>query len=290
MANEDFILEAANALDEISTDWVETDPYASRYNEQLMYDWGEFANQVKHVTRYTFFRARVDHWTSGDSAVEQPYEVMDHIGRVIRNLEAFRVIPRGTVLYRARRHPSNELVQDASAIGPAPKERAKQNRMSAAGISAFYGGFEIGTVVAEVRTPLPDEQITIGRFKTLQDLVLIDLSKIDLSGTIFVSEPVISHEDVRFLLSFRDEISKPIEPDDRIHIEYVPTQVLTEYLRYCFARGGKRIHGIIYPSSLSIDGENIILFCDEALGTDPHNTNSVAWLRIVGFAANPVNV
>ena len=34
-----------------------------------------------------------------------------------------------------------------------------------------------------------------------------------------------------FMNKFLHDFSSPIERDDRIHIEYVPTQVITEYLR-----------------------------------------------------------
>ena len=288
MADSDFLDEAANELDETSTIWVETDPYSSRYNEQLMYDWADFAHQVKHVTRYTFFKAKVEHFVSGDSAVKQPHEVMGHIAGVIESLNAFRTIKAGQILLRARRHPNSEAVVDGMAIGPAPEGKAKQNRMSPAGVSAFYGGFDIAPIIAEIHAPGPDELIAVGRFEACIDLFLIDLSKITLSETIFVREPMVSHEEVRFLKAFRDEVSKPIEPDDRVHVEYVPTQVLTEYLRYCFRSGKVKIHGIIYPSSLSTGGENIIIFCDENLGADPRDPGrQKPWLKFLDVMAPP---
>lgn len=282
MADPDFLDEAVKELDDTSTIWVETDPYSSRYDAQLMCDWADFSHQVKHVTRYTFFKTKVEHLVSGDSAVKQPHEVMGHIAGVIESLNAFRTIKAGQVLLRARRHPTSEAVVDGKAIGPAPEGKAKQNRMSPAGISAFYGGFELAPIIAEVRSPGPDELITFGRFEACMNLVLIDLSKITLSDSIFILEPTVSHEKVRFLREFRDEISKPIEPDDRVHIEYVPTQVLTEYLRFCFQPNGIQVHGIIYPSSLTAEGENVIIFCDENLGAHPHDPpRQTPWLKFL---------
>ena len=39
---------------------------------------------------------------------------------------------------------------------------------------------------------------------------------------------------MEFLHDFSKEVSRPIERDDRIHIEYLPTQAFTEYIRYRF--------------------------------------------------------
>jgi hypothetical protein len=121
--NDRLLEEAIDELDGIATEWVETDPYSSRYNEQLMYDWAEFADQVKHVTRHTFFRAKVDHLESGDTAVEQPYQVMILIGGVIQRLKAFRTVKKGDVLFRARKHPTTEDVGNAISLGPAPRTK-----------------------------------------------------------------------------------------------------------------------------------------------------------------------
>ena len=40
------------------------------------------------------------------------------------------------------------------------------------------------------------------------------------------------YDTVLFLRRFAEDIVLPIELDGREHIEYVPTQVFTEYLRY----------------------------------------------------------
>jgi hypothetical protein len=120
------------------------------------------------------------------------------------------------------------------------------------------------------------------RIQAGHDLCLIDLSRITLSDTIFVREPEIDHEEVKFLKTFRHEISRPIELDDRIHIEYVPTQVLTEFFRYCFEPETGPVHGMIYPSSTSPGGENVILFCDEFLRCDRYQSqNQTPWIEFL---------
>lgn len=39
-----------------------------------------------------------------------------------------------------------------------------------------------------------------------------------------------------FLDRFAHEVSKPVAPDALEHIEYVPTQIVTEYFRHAFER------------------------------------------------------
>lgn len=62
---------------------------------------------------------------------------------------------------------------------------------------------------------------------------------------------------------FHNEITKKIKSDDRIHTEYVPSQVFTEYLRYMFKLEGEiGVDGLIYKSSVS-DNKCIVLFCSQ---------------------------
>lgn len=51
--------------------------------------------------------------------------------------------------------------------------------------------------------------------------------------------------------------------DGREHIEYVPTQIITEYFRYKFAtKKIEKIDGIIYPSSKDRRMNACVLFMD----------------------------
>ena len=62
---------------------------------------------------------------------------------------------------------------------------------------------------------------------------------------------------------FHNEITKRIKPDDRIHTEYVPSQVFTEYLRYMFKLEGEiDVDGLIYKSSVS-ESKCVVLFCNQ---------------------------
>jgi RES domain len=58
-------------------------------------------------------------------------------------------------------------------------------------------------------------------------------------------------------------LSAPITRDSHTHIEYVPTQVVTEYFRFTFAEEqGLPIDGIVYPSSRMKGKNACVLFMD----------------------------
>ena len=60
-----------------------------------------------------------------------------------------------------------------------------------------------------------------------------------------------------------DELSKEIYEDGREHVEYVPTQILTEYFKYIFYQlTNNQIEGIVYKSSKSEKGKCVVFFMD----------------------------
>jgi len=66
---------------------------------------------------------------------------------------------------------------------------------------------------------------------------------------------------VQFLWAFVSEITQSVAHDGREHIEYVPTQVVSEYFAQAFQYGDrKRVDGLIYPSAVSEGGKNLVVF------------------------------
>lgn len=64
-----------------------------------------------------------------------------------------------------------------------------------------------------------------------------------------------------FLRSFHNEISQPTDPD-KGRLDYIPSQVFCEYLRFIQkASDGNNYDGIIYKSALTKE-QNIALFYD----------------------------
>lgn len=73
--------------------------------------------------------------------------------------------------------------------------------------------------------------------------------------------------------------------DDRIHIEYVPTQVVTESLRTRFDPGhGEPLAGVLYGSSRNPGGVNVSLFIDNDGACDADDERHAALLVLAGDA------
>lgn len=84
---------------------------------------------------------------------------------------------------------------------------------------------------------------TVGKFT-----MILDLPNLPRVPTILHELPDSLEYDPRprliFLHEISREMSRPIARDDRVHVEYVPTQVVTEYLRTVTTIDGRRIDGI----------------------------------------------
>jgi len=105
--------------------------------------------------------------------------------------------------------------------------------------------------------PNVGQSVWLGNFITIKDLKLLDLTDIPdyIPDNIF--SPDYDHDKnwaSFFMDSFANEISRPV-PEGVDYLNYVPTQVLTEYIRK------KGYDGIKYKSSQHSSGCNYTLFC-----------------------------
>jgi hypothetical protein len=55
-------------------------------------------------------------------------------------------------------------------------------------------------------------------------------------------------------------VSAKVESGIREHIDYGPTQVVTEWFRTAFRHGGTILDGIIHPSTQNPGGHSLVLF------------------------------
>lgn len=147
-----------------------------------------------------------------------------------------------------------------------PSEFAKENRMSATGISMFYGALDDNTPIQEIRNYSPDAVIDLGKFELKREIMVIDLFKIPKYLSFWMPQ---YFREYKFLKRFHLEITKPI--DKNPSIEYVPTQIFTEYIRFM---NNYHIDGIIYQSSLT--GErNVVLFYDNETSANVLQLNNI---------------
>lgn len=140
-----------------------------------------------------------------------------------------------------------------------PPAHAGPGRMNVAGIPVFYGSFESDTCVAETRIPVGGSAV-VGKFEIVRPLRLLDLTKlgkIKLKLSYFHPDYFDAIAYSSFLSGFHDEIKRPVLPGQE-GLEYLPTQVVAEYL---WTRKEHGVEGIIFGSAqMSGERANIVLF------------------------------
>ncbi len=137
--------------------------------------------------------------------------------------------------------------------------------MSPAGVPLFYGALDPDTAVREARHANPDAQaLTLAEFRLLRPLRYVDLADPPAVPDLFDPGPArYLRQPAMFLNAFTSSISEPFERDDRIHIEYVPTQVVTEWFRTRFNPGaGGPVEAVSYRSARKEGGVNLALLID----------------------------
>lgn len=159
----------------------------------------------------------------------------------------------------------------------------------------FYGALDEHTAIAEtVPGKLKKgETLYVGAFVTLEEFSVVDLTELPPIPSLF-SERRYLRPVLRFLHSFVRDFSKPITKDGRVHIEYVPTQIATEYFRHSFEPyDGQPIRGIVYPSSRVAAGTACVLFfAREECGAPQlglFKDHGKQWLRFIRGSAKAFN-
>jgi hypothetical protein len=237
---------------------------------------------IKHDRRYFFLRSDYNE----DDELFHPAEVLKLIFSYAEEVGLFVVLPAGTSLFRARRQPKDEVYATAGTLGPPPVEHAIQtNRMSPPGVVMTYVSDDVETALAE--TAVKSGRYAIGEFLTERDALILDLSRLPRVPSIFAELPDSLEYDPRprlhFLHQISQQISRPIARDDRVHIEYVPTQVVTEYLRTIITIDGKPVDRIRYRSSRRNVQTSLVLFANQVSSKSRSSRSSITFIRIAGF-------
>jgi hypothetical protein len=254
--------------DGIETDlWCEAEPYRLTPDEQLSYSWERFCHVIKHERRYFFLHDEKEQRDYGDEEIFSPAETLRTIFSFAEDAGAFITMPTSTKLYRARDQPADKAYKTAGALGPPLLERAiRANRMSPPGVVMTYAAEDRETALAETA----DEPGTfaIGEFVNDRDLLILDLTRLPAVPCVFAEIPDSWEFDPRprlnFLHNISREISRPIARGNRVHIEYVPTQVVTEYVRTVVRIDGRKVDGIRYASSRRDAATALVLFADQS--------------------------
>ena len=246
--------------------WIRKDPTSFLLKDELIQLWNNFSQLVKTKVRYTFFR-NDSYYASGDYMHIPDYkiDIIAEISNLVCLLED--TIDVGTQLYRGRPEDDEAPFKSFKSLTAPPAIAAKENRMSPYGISVFYGSFDKDTPIKEIKNYLVgnSKKIYLGQFEVSKKLKVINLCNIPIPN--FWMEDEDDWQRYAFLHLFHKEIAKPMDNNDS-KLEYIPSQVFCEYLRFIQkTKEGNTYDGIIYSSALT-SKRNIALFYDNKTSAD----------------------
>jgi len=279
------------------TPYVRKDPYGppSGDPDEIRY-WKSFCKTVKTKQRFTNFLSSEDEDQDDPS---QPKNFLFHLAHNFMP-DLIKVIQPGTIIYRARINNEDRELLHEKLTSP-HQQRARNSRMSPAGISFFYGGLTPEVCIHEVR-PNVAEHVVVAEFEVIQKLFVLNLAiEFEARRSIFDPYYSFSYEECfkPFLEHFVDDISKPIRKTDN-EIEYVPTQVFTEFIKainfknyfYCSDDNANEsdifLNGVQFKSSIMKDGMNLVLFRGPEISTTDITSSNDAWLLYKGKTTHQV--
>lgn len=239
--------------------WCDYDWVALDRDRALELSWDDFCETVKHKRRFFFHATGKD---THDSYT--PASLLEEIAGMSQQFGLVRELSEveGT-LWRARSDLTEGQASGAADFGPPPVERATQsNRMNPPGIPMLYLASSVTTALREVRK----RAAQVGRWVAARPLRVLDLRNLPRVPGIFYGADRDRPLLLRFLHSFASDIMQPVERDELQHIDYLPSQVVTEFIRdYRFGsrRGyeGWPVDGIAYESTVHRGaGWNLALF------------------------------
>jgi hypothetical protein len=247
--------------------WAEYDWTTLELDDSLLHSWAEF-RQITTGSRRFFF-----HTHGGDDSHPDDRSVgsfLVEVAEFVDQLGLVKLTEPGTPYYRVRDQIDPPFEPTAEQLGPPPAQVCLQsNRMNPPGIPMFYGAEDKQTAIAEARANRP----VVGQFETVRPLRVLDLADLPAVPGFFSKKSRNRRLGLSFFHRLAVEIAKPVDQTNRVNVDYIPTQILTEFLRDYPLQGG-RIDGVRYGSAVYKGGVNVVLFADSSAvadHTDPHD-------------------
>jgi len=242
--------------------WCDRNPFSLRPDHQLIFDWEELCRLIKHGRRY-FFLGHSRKTSGPEEENRRPAEILEQIGNAVRHFDLLISVPKGSLVYRARHQAINETLRTPYELGAQAEESAVQaNRMSPAGIVMFYGSDQGETAAAEIGGRR-NSTVVIATFQITKDIRLLDLTRLPQRPSFFDRDyPLMERYSLSFLHTFVSSMSRRVNRKGGEHVDYVPTQVVTEWFRSVYHDEAGEIQGIRYPSSQRKSGTSVVLFAD----------------------------
>lgn len=229
--------------------------------------------RLVETTRKRRFTALLDTPETGSLDAEEsasPQASIKYILKAFENFSCVRALPSDTILYRIRRCKKPGRLESAREMGSPPADKATQaNRMSPVGVSMFYGALDAKTANEETAPTEKDKEskpyVHIAEFVASRTLFLVDFIKILNTSISLYENKKEQRAQLRLLHNLIQKFSKQRTENANEHLEYLPTQIITEYFRYCFEYNERPVDGIIYKSSVGARGAGgkcVVLFVE----------------------------
>jgi hypothetical protein len=263
-------------VDEIGDEvWCDYDWLALEIDESLLFSWEQFCNVTKSHRRFFFHRI-------GETDQHHPdersaFEFLHEVAELIQAHGFVRDLPKATIFFRAR--PNNGRVWErATELGPPPAGHSLQsNRMNPPGIPMFYGSSSPALATGETRS----SDVTVGAFTAARALRVVDLAHLTPVPGVFSEATRKETQTLAFLHQLTEKMAEPVAQDNRVNVDYIPTQIVTEFLRdFSFIEG--QIDGIQYVTALSEPGFNTVLFATQENVADANgeHLSNHQWLQL----------
>ena len=275
--------------------WCERDWLSLDYSKMLEHSWEKFCWTIQHQRRFFFAIPeengnRDKSWFCNREEFNAP-ELLSQFVRLANELDLVQTLPVGTKFYRSRRCQPHAQLEGAHELGPPPLCKAFQsNRMNPPGIPMMYGSETKLTAIHESGAPY----VSVGKFEFARDVRILDLADLPEIPSIFSGIERRKLLGLVFMHAFAKDIARPICRDDRsIHFEYIPSQVITEYIRISKFDCGL-VDGVRYPSNIHDGGRNFVLFATQDHLLEPDgtpvsqldNSSDAPWIRLVESTLN----
>jgi len=283
----DILMEdIAGALPE--QDWCLVHPLTTRPHKAIDNSWAAFKTIVQHRRRFFVLQHKDKEleydldW--GDAAYDLP-GLLERIGRFTLDHGLIVRLGAGSRWVRVQQMKDGEHDFGPLRMGPPPYEKADTpNRMSPAGIPMFYGAEDLETALAEVADDRA--RFASGTFEALKDVMILDVRKAPEVPSLFDPEHARDRAVATFMHSFIGDFCAPIDRKKRPHVDYLPTQIVTEYFRTSVLTADREpILGVLYASTKN-GRDAIVLFAengDVVDGAPDAEPLEGEWLRMVGY-------
>ena len=231
--------------------WCEYDWLSLDHDVALRSSWDRFCKTVKHKRRFFFHSDGTDDRDSYTAA-----SLLNSIAGISQRMGLIRELSVGTRLWRARPDIDRWKRSTPADFGPPPATHALQsNRMNPPGIPMLYLASTTKTALKETRAT----ESRLGQWEVCRPLRILDLRRLPQTPGLFSNAERDHRLALRFLHRFAEDIMTPVARDQRVHIDYLPSQVVTEFIRDYPFEGGT-VEGVAYGSTVHPSGWNVALF------------------------------